>query len=67
VITAKGLGRGSIVAKARGAGLVMPTLPLAPMVVVQLRNSAGHCWLANFSTPARNTRRAFASQSDQEY
>ena len=60
-------GRARIVAKARGIGLDMPSLPLAPMVVVQLRNSDGGCWLANYSIPTRNTRRTFASRSDQEY
>jgi len=67
VLTSGLPGRASIVAKGQGAGLGMPSLPLAPMVVVQLRNRNGECWLANYTVPGRNTRRVFESPSDKEY
>jgi hypothetical protein len=67
VLTSGLPGRARIVAKGQGAGLGMPGLPLAPMVVVQLRNRDGECWLANYTVPAHNTRRMFASPSDKEY
>ena len=60
-------GTSSILAKGQGPGLVIPTPPLAPMVVVQLRGANGQCWLANYTKPTRNTRRTFASRSDAEY
>jgi hypothetical protein len=62
VLTSGLPGRARIGAKGQGAGLGMPGLPLAPMVVVQLRNGDGECWLANYTVPAHNTRRMFASR-----
>ena len=35
-----------------------------PTVRVQLRNSAGACWGADFSAPTQNTVEAFKAKSD---
>jgi hypothetical protein len=68
LVLAAGLpGRARVVAKGRGAGVTLQSLPLAPMVVAQLRATNGQCWVAYYTTPDRNTRRGFSSRSDAEY
>jgi len=46
-------GKAQIQLKGKGVNLVMPTLPLAQPVLVQLRNSDGVCWETTFSAPAQ--------------
>jgi len=48
-------GKAQIRVKGKGANLVIPSLPLAQPVTVQLGNTAGVCWEAVYSAPARNT------------
>ncbi len=58
-------GRASVQVKAKGAlTLENPPLRMAPNVVAQLRNSAGKCWGASFSTAIKNTTGAFKARSD---
>jgi hypothetical protein len=47
-------GRAAVHVQGRGPALALPTLPLsqARSVRVQLRNSAGECWGAAFTSPA---------------
>ncbi len=47
-------GKARIGVKARGGGLVLPSLPPAqdPAVVVQLKNTNGVCWTSRFAAPA---------------
>jgi cysteine-rich repeat protein len=49
-----------------GPDLTLPTLPLQkePKVVVQLRNTAGVCWEADYSTAIKNTVTEFKAKSD---
>jgi cysteine-rich repeat protein len=60
-------GRARITARSAGGALTLPSLPLAPPVLVRLRARGGLCWAANFSVPERNTRRRFASAGDGYY
>lgn len=48
-------GKARIVVKGKGELLTLPALPLAPgySIAAQLHNSAGTCWEATFSDPAR--------------
>ncbi len=60
-------GRARISLTGRGTSLVMPPLPLnqSPTVTVQLSNSAGICWSAEYSAPAlTNTGTKFKDKSD---
>lgn len=60
-------GRAKIVVKGKGARLGLPPLPLAqdPLVTVQLQSSAGPCWEARYSAPARkNSAGRFADRPD---
>ena len=60
-------GRASILLRARGSGMALPTLPLAPSdhVVVQLRNSDGSCWSAWYAPPATvNSAQRFVDSND---
>jgi cysteine-rich repeat protein len=57
----------SISAKAKGANLPAPDLPLdqQPAVTVQLRTSAGACWGATYTAPAsRNDATRFVDTAD---
>jgi len=48
-----------------GVNPVLPPLPLAQPVTVQLVNGAGTCWQATYSTPARvNDGSTFKDKSD---
>jgi hypothetical protein len=60
-------GKAKIVAAGKGANLAMPALPLkqSPTLVVQLQNSDGACWEADYSAPAkRNDGAQFNDQSN---
>jgi hypothetical protein len=64
-------GRASVTWLARGAGLdfasLGPVVPLGqdPKVTVQMTNSNGKCWTADYSTPARvNIGQRFADKGD---
>ncbi|HJQ84086.1 MAG TPA: myxococcus cysteine-rich repeat containing protein [Candidatus Binatia bacterium] len=57
-------GTAKITARGGGAGFELPPMPVAPPVIVRLRARGGQCWGANFTTPAKNTRRRFQSRSD---
>ena len=58
-------GVASIKLKGRGPSLPLPTLPLQtdPKVMVALRNSAGACWEADYSTAQRNDVTEFRAKS----
>jgi hypothetical protein len=58
-------GVASIKLKGRGPNLPLPTLPLQkdPKVMVALRNSAGACWEADYSTAQRNDATQFRAKS----
>jgi hypothetical protein len=58
-------GVASISLKGRGPDLALPTLPLRkePTVVAQLRNRAGACWEAEYSTAKRNDVTQFRAKS----
>jgi len=60
-------GRASIQLRARGPGIGLPALPLAPydQVVAQLRSGDGSCWSAAYATPAlTNSARRFVDDND---
>ena len=63
---AAGAGRAQITMSGKGAGLPMPILPLmqTPKVIVQLQNSAGVCWGADYSTATTNSSTQFKAKSD---
>jgi cysteine-rich repeat protein len=48
----------------KGAALSLPRLPFAPPVSVQLRNTAGACWGATYSTPTVNNVVEYSAKSD---
>jgi len=54
-LTAGAAGKAKIVAKGKGPNLAMPAFPLLqdPTVVVQVQNSDGGCWEADYSAPAK--------------
>jgi hypothetical protein len=58
-------GVASIKLKGRGPNLPLPALPLQkdPKVVVALRNSAGACWEADYSTAQRSDVTQFRAKS----
>jgi hypothetical protein len=60
------VGKGRIGAKGLPPHLLLPALPLHedPTVTVQLRNSAGGCWGADFSTATKNDPAQFRAKSD---
>jgi photosystem II stability/assembly factor-like uncharacterized protein len=67
LLQAGGAGAVKIVVEGKGAKLSVPALPLAqsPSVEVQLVNSDGLCWLADYSAPAtRNSGSLFKDKSD---
>ena len=59
-------GRARISLKGKGATLPTPTLPFAkdPRVIVQLRNRAGACWMADYGSALANTPTRFRAKSD---
>jgi hypothetical protein len=60
-------GRAKVLLKAKGLALQPPALPLTqtPTVIVQLKNSAGACWQADFGTPSdTNGGDQFRDRSD---
>jgi hypothetical protein len=68
-----GLGRAQLRARENARGQIRvqgeddgPTLPIPDDAVlhVQLHNSDGHCWSADFSSPRRNTERGYSARSD---
>jgi hypothetical protein len=64
-LKARSDGTGTIVLKARGTPLGLPSLPPAPPLTVQLqrRDGAG-CWSATFSVPATSTSDRFKARAD---
>ena len=58
-------GKARVTARGKGANLVMPALPLDTKVTVQLVNTAGVCWDAEYSTPAiKNQNTRFRDKAD---
>lgn len=57
-------GRAKIAVRAKGATLILPTLPLVAPLRVQLQNGAGTCWEASFSVPVKNDGHRFKARSD---
>jgi ELWxxDGT repeat protein len=59
-------GRAKITLKGKGVSLPPLPLPLAqdPAVTVQLKNTAGGCWTADFGTAIVNDPRRFKAKSD---
>jgi len=67
VVLREGLeaGKAKILVKGKGESLQMPPLPLAQPVRVQLRNSNGSCWEAQYSAPPRkNDAQSFKDTAD---
>jgi hypothetical protein len=72
VILKEGVGRAKLLVKAKGAAFSAPPaadaahlLAQSPAVRVQLVNSAGSCWEATYSAPARRADQyTFKDQSD---
>jgi len=62
-----GGGHARITARSGGSGVVLPSMPLAPPVMVRLRARDGLCWGANFSVPKHNGRGSFRSRGDFYY
>jgi hypothetical protein len=59
-------GSARIAVKGRGANLPLSALPLAqdPRITVQLRNSLGACWSADFSSAIVNDATRFKARAD---
>jgi hypothetical protein len=59
-------GKAKISVSAKGEGLPIPELPLeqAPKVIVQLQNSAGACWEAEYSSATKSSSTQFKAKSD---
>ncbi|MFQ5666423.1 MAG: choice-of-anchor Q domain-containing protein [Candidatus Binatia bacterium] len=57
-------GRAKVVLRAKGSAVPLPTLQLTPPVTVQLRNGAGACWGATYTTPRTNQADRFDARSD---
>jgi hypothetical protein len=59
--------RGRIKLKGNGQNLTMFNLPqdgVPPPVLVQMNNSDGQCWLAQYSAATRNNIGQFPARSD---
>jgi len=59
-------GKPKLLVKEKGTGIDLPALPLAkaPQVTVQLKNSEGNCWSANFGTATKSDAAQFKAKSD---
>ena len=58
-------GKAKIQVKGAKDNLPMPTLPLTLPVRVQLKNSNGVCWEANYSAPAvKNLSNIYKDKAD---
>ena len=58
-------GKTKVLVKGKGAFLAVPPLGgVVPPVTVQLRNAAGTCWGASFSTPDSSSPGLFKARSD---
>ena len=65
VLKAGVAGKASIVVKGRGAPLDTPALPITALpALVQMVNSDGVCWQAQYSAPSRNDASSFKARSD---
>jgi hypothetical protein len=67
VILKEGLADGQTAIKVSGKGLtpVIPSLPLAQPLTVQLVNGTNTCWAATYSAPAlRNDTGRFKDKGD---
>ena len=53
-----------ILVKGKGVDLPMPTLPLTPMVTVQLKSESGVCWEAHYSTTQKNIPVQYRAKAD---
>ena len=58
------VGKAKLAAQAKGHNLVLPGLPLALPVTVQLKSTAGVCWEARYSTAAKNDPGQFKAKAD---
>jgi len=65
-LTTGGDGKAKISVNGKGASLPMPALPLKqnPKVIVQLQNSAGVCWEADYSNATKTNSSGFKARSD---
>jgi acyl-homoserine lactone acylase PvdQ len=58
-------GKARVIAKGKGAGLALPSLPLAGFPLrAQLVNADGACWEAGYPTALRNDTVRFKAKSD---
>jgi cysteine-rich repeat protein len=57
-------GKAQVTLRGKGTDLDPPPLGLAPTVTVQLKNSAGECWGASYTAPAKNESSQFTAKSD---
>lgn len=57
-------GKAKIVAKGNGVNVDMPALPLLVPLRVQLKNTAGVCWEAEFLVPSKNEVGQFKAKSE---
>lgn len=66
VLQAGAEGKAKISVSGKGDGLPIPELPLeqAPKVIVQLQNSAGMCWEAEYSAAIKSSSAQFKAKSD---
>jgi hypothetical protein len=57
-------GKAKIAAKGKGVNLDMPPLPVTSPIRVQLKSTAGVCWEARYSAPAKNEPGQFKAKAD---
>lgn len=58
-------GKAKLIVKGKGGNPVIPTLPVAQPLTVQVVNSGGACWEATFSAPAtQNVSDSFKDKGD---
>jgi hypothetical protein len=56
--------KAKIILKGKGVDLPMPSLPLTTPVTVQIKNDAGVCWEAKYSTSIKNLVEQFRAKAD---
>jgi hypothetical protein len=66
ILNAGASGQAKVIVQGKGGELPLPSLPLAqdPTVTVQLRNTIGQCWEAEYTTAVRNEPGLFNAKSD---
>jgi DNA-binding beta-propeller fold protein YncE len=64
VLRAGGDAQAKIVARGKGRRLVLPALPLAVPVIVQMQAADGRCWEAVYGAPSHNDAERFKARAD---